>query len=150
MPTRPANTRSPSALPSPSALLSACLTALALALSACSGGPQAAPERKEQAGQALARECATVVVEPVAISADLAKRHARAARICQKSALDALAADGRFALAHHTMPDEPTRPVLLVKSRITDLRLRDGAGRADAPPAEDYIPLYGHIGFKQS
>ncbi|NLZ17374.1 MAG: hypothetical protein GX087_06535 [Desulfobulbaceae bacterium] len=126
----------------------ALLLALLLVLPACTLRQEerrAAVTQGTNARQAqlLAQRYPIIVVEPVAISVDMAKAYPLAARSCQSSAINTLKAKKAFELVHHTKPDQPGSTALLVRSKITDMRLatKSSGPRGGATAGNTYLNL---------
>lgn len=126
----------------------ALLLMLLLALSACTLGQEerrAAALQGENARQTqlLAQRYPIIVVEPVAISVDMARVYPLAARSCQSSAINTLKAKKAFELVHHTRPEKPGSTALLVRSKITDMRLapKNSGPRSGAAAGNTYLNL---------
>ena len=103
---------------------------------------QTLTENRQPLYQPLDQRYAIVVVEPVAISFELARRYPQVARACQKQIIQRLSGFKAFKLVNHTAPDKPDAPMLLVRTRITDMRLSNLKG--SAPPEDgpcDYISM---------
>ena len=117
-----------------------CLAGLTACPAKNGGGDEKPPtvDQPTPRYQQLDRHYHIVVVEPVAISADLANRFPKSARFCQKYAIEALEAKRRFKLVHHTAPHEPEGSVLLVRTRVTDMRL---PSRSRGPVGSSYIVM---------
>ena len=118
-----------------------CLAGLTACPAKNSGSKEPPPPTVDQQTpryQQLDQHFQIVVVEPVAISAELAERYPKSARFCQRYALEALEAKRRFKLVHHTAPQEPDGTVLLVRTRVTDMRL---PSRSRGPVGSSYIVM---------
>ena len=110
------------------------LLALVLAFSGCASRQEdsarpAAQEQNLRQTQSLDHRYRIIVVEPVAIPVEMAKQYPQAARSCQRSAIAALKSREAFKLVHHTAPEKPASPVLLVRGKITDMRLTSKINR---------------------
>lgn len=125
------------------------LSLILASLPGCTAGaPGSQANKKIQQDSPIERRYQIVVVEPVAISSDLASRYPQAARTCQRQAIKTLKARQSFRLVHHSSPKQPDAPVLLVKSRITDMRLRSSDGKAPAGASASpcsYVNLDVHL-----
>ena len=125
------------------------LLALVVALTACGhrngnkpGLKQPPEDTRQNLYQPLAQKYAIVVVEPVAISFELARRYPQVARACQKHTIQRLSDFKVFKLVNHTAPDKPDSPMLLVRTRITDMRLSTQKGSVRPEDgAYDYISM---------
>ena len=124
------------------------LLALALTLPGCAPRQEdsvrlAAQEKNLRLSQVLAQNYRIIVVEPVAIPVEMAKQYPQTARSCQSNAIIALKASKMFVMVDHTAPGEPASPVLLVRSKITDMRLTSKISRlwAGSTAASSYINM---------
>ncbi len=93
--------------------------------------------------QPLEQRYGIIVVEPVAITVDMARQYPQAARSCQSSAIRTLQEKSAFDLVHHTAPAKKNSPVLLVRSKITDMRLNapNSSLKGKPPAGSSYINL---------
>ncbi|MDO5673633.1 MAG: hypothetical protein Q4G66_01760 [bacterium] len=124
------------------------LLALALTFPGCAARKEdsARPtvqEKNPRPALTLQQWYRTIVVEPVAIPVEMAKQYPQAARSCQRNTIAGLKAGQMFTLVDHTAPEEPAFPVLLVRSKITDMRLTSTISRlwAGSAAASSYINM---------
>ena len=126
------------------------LLALAFTVSGCTFSQKdsvglAAQEKnlRQPQTQTLSQRYRIIVVEPVAIPVEMSKQYPQTARSCQSSAISALKAKEAFTLVHHTAPKDPASPVLLVRSKITDMRLTSKISRlwAGSTAASSYMNM---------
>ncbi len=124
------------------------MLALALALSGCAlrqedSARPALQEKQQRPSQFLAQNYRIIVVEPVAIPVEMARQYPQVARSCQRNTIAGLKARQMFKLVDHTAPEESAIPVLLVRSKITDMRLTSKTGRlwAGSSAASSYINM---------
>ena len=83
------------------------LSLILASLPGCTAGAPGSQANKIQQDPPIERRYQILVVEPVAISSDLASRYPQAARTCQRQAIKTLKARQSFRLVHHSSPKQP-------------------------------------------